>query len=158
MYAPYCNNDVTNILVDYPCQTIADFLKEELNRNNPLKEEFTVVKSTRCYDAFNIPLQDFPVLKIFRTSTTYATANKRGVAALSGQYGLVLPDQERLLPVLHWIDEQIADAFRQTHYRINTFLVPGSLVRSNYRTIISELGIPVYSFLRFDFNIFTDNE
>jgi hypothetical protein len=145
-------------LIDYPCQTIADYLKEELNRLNPLKDEFTIVKSTRCYDAFNIPLQDFPCLKIYRISTNYGTQSKRGVASLSGQYGLIMPDQERLLPVLHWIDEQLADAFRQMHYRINTFLVPGSLVRSNYRTLVSELGIPAYSFLRFDFSVFTDND
>jgi hypothetical protein len=158
IHKPYCANPINNLLIDYPCQTIADYLKEELNRLNPLKEEFTIVKSTRCYDAFNIPLQDFPCLKIYRVSTNYSTPNKRGVASLSGQYGLIMPDQERLLPVLHWIDENLADAFRQLHYRTNTFLVPGSLVRTSYRTVVSELGIPVYAFLRFDFSVFTDND
>lgn len=157
MYAPYCKNNTSNILVDSTCQTVADYLKEELNRLNPLKDNFTIVKSTRCYDAFNIPLQDFPVLKVYRNATTYPTDNQRGIESLSGQYGLIMPDQERLLPLLAWIDKQIADALRQMHFRINIFNTPDALLRSTYRTVISELGIPVYSFLRFDFSIYSDN-
>jgi hypothetical protein len=139
-----------NILIDKNLEYIVKFLKEELNRINPIPNTI-IVKSTRCYDAFNVPFQDFPLLKIYRQRSSYMPSNKR-ISSLQIQYGLVLPDQERLLPYLNWVDHNINRILSQSLWRINTFIVNSSK-NCDYRVLLNELGIPVYSFLRFNLSI-----
>ena len=146
-----CEQD---ILEDKVLTKIVTFIKEELNRNNPI-DNTIVVKSTRNYDAFNVPIQDFPLLKIYRQRTNYLNNNKR-ISSIQLQYGLVLPDQERLVPYLNWVDNQINKILSQSIWRIDVFIDKNSK-NCDYRVLINELGIPVYSFLRFNFNIVEGN-
>lgn len=147
----YCEQ---NILEDKILTKIVTFIKEDLNRNNPI-ENTIIVKSTRNYDAFNIPVQDFPLLKIYRQRTQYINNNKR-LSSLQLQYGLVLPDQEKLVPYLNWVDNQINKILSQSIWRINVFIDKNNK-SCDYRVLLNELGIPIYSFLRFNFNITEGN-
>ncbi len=142
-----CEKD---ILIDKNLLKIAEYLRDELNRINPIKNTI-IVKSIRNYDAFNVPVQDFPLLKVYRQRSSYLPNNKR-VSSIQLQYGLVIPDQEMLLPYLNWIDHNINRILSQATYRINIFIQPTSK-SCDYRVLLSELGIPVYSFLRFNFTI-----
>lgn len=146
-----CEQD---ILEDKILTELVTYIKDELNRNNPI-ENTTIVKSTRNYDAFNVPIQDFPLLKIYRQRTQYLNNNKR-ISNLQLQYGLVIPDQEKLLPYLNWVDNQINKALSQTVWRID-IIIDKNNKNCDYRVLMNELGIPIYSFLRFNFNITEGN-
>lgn len=146
-----CRQD---IIEDKILTKIVEYLKDELNRNNPI-ENTVIVNSTRNYDAFNVPITDFPLLKIYRQRSQYLNNNKR-ISNLQLQYGLVLPDQEKLMPYLNWIDNQLNLALSQTTWRID-IIIDRNNKSCDYRTLLNELGIPVYSFLRFNFSIIEGN-
>lgn len=146
-----CQQD---ILQDITCNKIAEYLKYKLNAANPL-EGLVIVNSTRSYDAFSVPVQDFPLLKVYRNSTQYRPSQVRQ-SRLTAQYGLILPDQERLLPLLNWVDDQISRALSYIKQDINVFVDQASK-SCDYRTLSNELGTPVYSFLRFNFVVTEGN-
>ena len=63
---------------DYLTGHIANYLKRELNRRaNEEGLNVSIINSYRLYDAFNVPVQDFPLIKVFRTSSQYSVSNKR---------------------------------------------------------------------------------
>lgn len=144
---PYDNEIINDTTLDI----IINYLKNYLNSANPIEYSQPIVKSTRNYDAFNIPVQDFPLLKIYRLKSNYRASNLR-ISQIQLQYGLILPDLEFLLPRLNWIDFKISEALTYSRELINIFIQPGSK-SCDYRTLINEIGTPVYSFLRFNFVI-----
>jgi hypothetical protein len=137
---------------DYLTGHIANYLKRELNRRAS-EEGLTVpiINSYRLYDAFNVPVQDFPLIKVFRTSSQYTVSNKR-LSSIQVHYSLVLPNLEVLLPYLNWVDYNINEVLSFALHDITVFIEPTSK-RCEYRTLMSELGTPIYSFLRFSFNV-----
>lgn len=137
---------------DYLTGHLANYLRDELNRRG-YSEGLTVpiINSYRLYDAFNVPVQDYPLIKVFRTSSQYTASNKR-ISSLQIHYGLVMPNLEELLPYLNWVDYNINEVLSFALHDINVFIEPTSK-RCEYRTLMNELGIPIYSFLRFSFNV-----
>ncbi|GAA6622894.1 hypothetical protein [Scytonema sp. NUACC26] len=139
----------TTIYNDCTTDCIVKYLKDELNRRNPIPNTL-IVNTTRNFDDYNVPTQDYPVLKVYRVRSQYMPSNKRK-STLQLQYGLALPEQYGLLPYLNWVDININKILSFAIHDINIFIEPMSKA-CEYRTLTTELGIPVYSFLRFSFN------
>lgn len=139
-----------DILQDTNLLCLGNYIKDELNRRNTI-DNTIIVRTVYNYDAYNIPISDLPVLKLSRQSSFYLPNNKRK-SSIELQYGLALPEHERLLPYLNWVDYNINQILSVTTQLKNIFVEETSK-RCQYRTLMSEMGIPVYSFLRFSFTI-----
>lgn len=129
---------------------LGNYIRDELNTRNTIPDTI-IVRSVYNYDAYNVPISNLPVLKLSRQSSFYLPNNKRK-SDVELQYGLALPEQEVLLPYLNWIDYNINQILSFVPHKLNIF-VEQTNKRCQYRTLMSELGIPVYSFLRFNFTI-----
>jgi hypothetical protein len=141
---------------DQSCLEIAKFLKQGLNDAYPQQ---VVVNGIRCYDAFNVPYSEFPLLKVYRLvdawegNTTYRTS--QGVIS----YSLVLPDQETLAPIMSWVSRhtnQLLIGHRLTCFGGSPDVIPSQGYRAEYRMMMNEITQKVHSFLRFTFNFKDD--
>lgn len=145
-----------NPLEDESCLEIATFLRDELNKAYP---DQTVVKGIRCYDAFNVPYTEFPLLKVYRLVDGW----KRNETVRESQavisYSLVLPDQEHLAPIMAWVSRHINQLL--IGHRIicgggSPDVMPEQGYRAEYRLMINEVSNKVHSFLRFTFTFKDD--
>lgn len=145
-----------NPLEDQSCKEIAEFLKRHLN------EAYTdrvVVQGTRYYDAFNVPYNEFPLLKVYRLSDQWErnenVRESQGVIS----YSLVLPDQETLAPIMAWVSRHINElliAHRLVCGGASPDVMPHQGYRAEYRVMMNEITNKVHSFLRFTF-VFKDD-
>lgn len=137
----------TDPFTDRTCTHLAEYLRDWLNAKHPQE---LIVKSVRAYDAFNVPYQEYPLLKVYRMSkegTINRNTKTRSQIAIS--YILVLPDLEQLTPVLNWVGDQIMDAlaaYRIDHEGCSPKIEPS--LRIDFRTMLNELTQRVHPFLR----------
>lgn len=145
--------------IDEAVDYIAKYLFEYIN-----KDYFTYIESHpglrqslgdiairtyKTYDAYGLANQEFPLLKVYRVSDNWKPGKLIRNSSISISYSLVLPQQDKLMPLLNWISYQINKHLMNTSCQVK--IEPG--VRVQYRTMMNELGQAIYSFLRADINI-----
>lgn len=141
---------------DNTIESLGLFLKDRLNqmyRDSASKYGYsigdTLVRTVKFYDAFSIQNTDFPLLKVYRVSTNFNHRSPSNNNTININYSLVLPEQERLQPLLHGISKAI-------NYSLLSPTSPLKIERGltfQYRTLISERSQPTYSFLTTSINI-----
>jgi hypothetical protein len=136
--------------LDPSCQKLALHIMNRLNRAYPAQ---TVVQSFRCYDAYNVPYGDYPLLKCYRLSDDGRfNQNDSNVQAVLA-YCLVLPDLEVLMPIMAWVRKQIVQGIAE--YNLNCageYPKIGDSYRAEYRTMLNELTQKVHTWLRVSFS------
>ncbi len=105
----------------------------------------------RDYDAFNVPNMEFPLLKIYRTQDFYKQTTVR-TSPIVAAYCLILPSQEDLQSSLAWVSKTMSKLLLDSLPRFCTF-TDNREIRVEYRTLLSEIGIPAYAFVRAYFTI-----
>jgi hypothetical protein len=144
---PYLYQDVV-------CHKIAQYLQTQLNLR--AKEEdpnLVVVNGIRSYDAFNVPLHEYPLLKVFRTGDSYFQAKTLRSSTLIARWCLVMPEQDTLQPLCNWVSWNINELLLDSNLNIcPTIFISDNAKRGEYRTLVNETGQVVYSFLNFYFN------
>lgn len=145
--------------VDESIDYIAKYLYEYINKDyfsyieaNPSIRQSLgdiAIRTYRTYDAYGVTNQEFPLLKVYRVSDNWKPGKLLRNSSISISYSLVLPQQDKLMPLLNWISYEINKHLLSPSCQVK--IDPG--VRVQYRTMINELGQAIYSFLRADINI-----
>ena len=107
------------------------------------------IRTYKTYDAYGLANQEFPLLKVYRVSDSWKPGKLIRSSSVSISYSLVLPQQDKLMPLLNWVSYQINKHLLNTSCQVK--IDPG--VRVQYRTMMNEVGQAIYSFLRADINI-----
>jgi hypothetical protein len=92
---------------DTQCDKIANFLQDKLNTISLENYKFKVVKSIRNWNDENIPITDFPCLKVFRNGDTFSTNSYKVTSQLTVQYGVVITANYKYTPALNQIGKYI---------------------------------------------------
>jgi len=92
---------------DTQCDKIANFLQTKLNTISLENYKFKVVKSIRNWNDENVPINDFPCLKVFRNADSYATHSFKVTSQLTAQYGVVISANYKYTPALNQIGKYI---------------------------------------------------
>lgn len=145
--------------VDEAVDYIAKYLYEYINKDyfsyiesHPAIRQSLgdiAIRTYRTYDAYGITNQEFPLLKVYRVSDNWKMGKLLRNSSISISYSLVLPQQDKLMPLLNWISYEINKHLLNPACQVK--IDPG--VRVQYRTMINEVGQAIYSFLRADINI-----
>lgn len=145
--------------VDESVDYIAKYLYEYINKDyfsyiesNPSIRQSLgdiAIRTYRTYDAYGVTNPEFPLLKVYRVSDSWKPGKLLRNSSISISYSLVLPQQDKLMPLLNWVSYEINKHLLSPTCQVK--IDPG--VRVQYRTMINELGQAIYSFLRADINI-----
>lgn len=145
--------------VDEATDYLAKYLFENINRDyfsyiesHPgLRQSLgdIAIRTYKTYDAYGLANQEFPLLKVYRVSDSWKPGKLIRSSSISISYSLVLPQQDKLMPLLNWVSYQINKHLLNTSCQVK--IDPG--VRVQYRTMMNEVGQAIYSFLRADINI-----
>lgn len=136
---------------DRACHNLACYLQKKLNESHP---EQTIVQSTRSYDAFNVPYTDYPLLKVYRLSDDGAIDLNQANCQAVISYSLVLPELEKLAPILAWVRKKIRlFLFSYNLEHGGEYPKVDKRYRAEYRNMLNEQTMKVHSFLRFNITI-----
>lgn len=109
------------------------------------------VMGIRSYDAFNVPNYEFPLLKVYRTSDSYSMGKTIRVSPVVAAYCLILPEQEELQGSMAWVSKTVNKLLLNSQSRFCAIVQEG--FRAEYRTMLNEMVMPVYAFLRMYFTV-----
>ncbi len=143
----------TPIYTDPPLETLATYLRNWLNaeftRQYPTVGQ-AIVKSYRTYDAFNVPYDQYPLLKVYRMFEDCSLEDEKDDVTIVVSYSLVYPELERLSPLIVWVRKEIGNALktRRITHRTCQPVLTSPRYRAEYRTMLNELTQKVHGFLR----------
>jgi hypothetical protein len=104
---------VPNILVDETLEKIALYLKTYLNKAVPedLKTKgILAVRTTMTADYMNVPLTEYPVLKLYRLSSQYKRDLSLRTSMIALTYSLSYPHLKAVPGLLNFIDYHMMNA------------------------------------------------
>lgn len=158
---------MTNILVDEPCQRIAEYLRDGLNRAYEVYQQRTpefdqtprlIVRHITTMNE-GLDLSCFPALKVYTLRTIYKPGTTIGVSPSVVEYCLAYPDIQDLPGLIKWVSDQINRLLRDYQTFHNPQCEP-QIGRDSFigerRIQINENRQALYPFLRFNFT-FTDH-
>lgn len=130
------------------CTDLADFLAVTLNEAYPQEN---IVRSVRHYDAYTVPLQSYPLLKVYRLSDVFSIDNSIRNSQMGLAYCLANTDLDRLPGVTNWVSENIILGLRKYNLHKQGCLEILGDIRANYRTLL-QLNQFIYQ-IDFSFSI-----
>lgn len=149
------------------CSHLAHFLKDELNGAyailrgiKPSLPEGLVVRSVRNYDAVNIPLSEFPLLKVYRTSDVFFPGTTKCRTSGAITYSLSYPQLDALPDLLYWVSK-ILNYSLLKYSRTHKAAVPSNNItpyRTDYLLTVNEQQQVAYPFLRMGFEFLDTND
>jgi len=89
---------------DELCYSLGHFLANFLNESY---DEAVVVRSMRTYDALQIPLALFPLLKVFRVSDTYKLQTTHSTSLVEISYNITFPEVEELPGLMSFVSDKL---------------------------------------------------
>jgi hypothetical protein len=127
------------------------YYTNQINALSTTTAKSLAVVGTRSWDAFNVPLHEFPLLKVYRTLDVYQRGTTLRTSPVIASYCLTLPEQEELQGGMAWISKTMAGLLLNSQTRLCTIIQEP--LQAEYRTLLGENASPVYAFLRFNFRI-----
>ena len=140
-------------ILDTYLNTLARHLKEGINKIGKDYYGFTdsnpVIRSYYLYDGYNVNLQDFPILKVYRELDTFTPETVKCESNIMLTYSLVLPQQERLAGQCYIVGRIIHSVCNNLLTKKNIDVVTNVKRRIEYRITQVEVGQPVIATLRY---------
>lgn len=127
------------------CADIAKFVATKLNDAYP-KE--LIVRSVKHYDAYNVPYQNYPLLKVYRTLDSYSIDGGIFDSQIGLAYCLLNAELDRLPGISSWVAENVILNLRLYSFYRSGYLEIANSIRANYRTLL-QLNQLIY---QIDFN------
>lgn len=117
-------------LVDPLIKEIADYVGAKLNAAYP---HATMVRSVEYYDTYNVPVSEFPLLKISRSTDVFSlqTANRQGQITLS--YCLANVAMQQLPGINNFVSTSVIHALRDFQLLNQMVIELGSQISVRYR-------------------------
>ena len=144
---------------DEYCRKLACFLRDFINEKyKEAQEENTdlpeglIIRNIRNYDAVNVPLAEFPLLKVYRLRDRFKRASETTDptdAAIT--YSVAYPDLDKLPDLLYWMGRQINLGLHSYQRRDKSLLPPAQDNRDytvEYLLTANEQLQVVFPFLR----------
>ena len=138
------------------------FVKETEASNNTIPENTIIIRSVRNYDAFNVPLSEFPLLKVYKNRDVFRKGTFFRTSQGAITYAVSYPQLEILPNLLDWVAYQI-NAGLLNYAKIEEDLLPmpnNESYSAEYLLSLNELTQTAFPFLRFNINFknFCDTE
>jgi len=127
---------------------LARFITNELNT---AYREHKVVETYRTYDAFQVPNQGYPLLKVFRTSDRLSFDDSISDTNISIAYCLLAPTLEMLPGLTKWVTYQMRAILQAYSMNLAGRLKFDQRFSVRYRTLY-QLGEIIYQ-LDFDLSL-----
>jgi hypothetical protein len=144
------------------CYKLGSFLTDELNQayerlrlRRPTElPKSIVVKTFRNFDDVNVPLSEFPLLKVYRSSEMFRPGTSFRDVTGTITYSVSYPDLRTLPDLLYWVSYKLHYLMEKYDLTVNEGL-PQRDIQQNHNTqyllTANELSQPIYPFLRFSF-------
>jgi uncharacterized protein YqfB (UPF0267 family) len=97
------------VLLDNVTNDIADLVKTFLNDCGDGVYGFKLVKTTRNWDDPNVPLNDHPVLKVYRLEDNFNVAHIRILTTVMIKYEIIIDKTYKTVPLLNLVGRLIHD-------------------------------------------------
>jgi len=147
--------NATQKLANFLYTFLNDEFKKEIEvSNNEIPSDTIVVRSVKNYDAFNIPLSEFPLLKVYKNRDVYKKGTFFRTSEGTITYAVSYPQLDLLPNLLDWVSYKINSGLM--HYaEIEQELLPNPNnvgYTAEYLLSLNEQTSVVYPFLRFNIN------
>lgn len=130
------------------------FDKEKEVSNGEIPQDTIIVRSIRNYDAFNVPLSEFPVLKVYKNRDIYRKGTFFRTSQGAITYSVSYPQLEVLPNLLDWVSYQINAGL--IHYdKIEEDLLPmpnNEPYSAEHLLTLQEQTQTAFPFIRFNVN------
>lgn len=107
------------------------------------------VRHYAIYDTYNAPTTAFPLLKVYRTNDDWRKGTTVRSSNIRVTYSLIVPDQEKLMPLLNWVSYQLQKLLITPSCKVKI----DSGLRVQYRTMMNEVGQNIHSFITADLTV-----
>lgn len=114
---------MVNLIVDSVTDTIAKHLKKNLNCFAEENYSFKLVNGIRNFNDPNVPVNEYPVLKVWRVEDSFQKDSQRILSTLQVQYGVVIDKNYKTVPLLNLVGRLI-------HSYVFTILDSGDIITS----------------------------
>lgn len=151
------------MLLDKRCHSLALYLAEGLNKKliTDTNTNEVAVRSIRTYDALSVPLEQFPLLKVYRLTDVFRPNTIHCNSSAVITYSLTFTDAERLTGILKWTTNALNLLLLEYNMEFPDYIkpVPSPLggYRFEYRTFANDVIKQAYPFLRVNITL-KDNE
>lgn len=112
-------------------ENLGDYIAEQINAAYPDRE---IVRTIRYYDAYLVPSQSFPLLKVFRESQREEADNPLQTVNINIAYCLNMVDIDIQAGISTYITRQIIDAVKRYALEFKCFKLIGEF-SSRYRSL-----------------------
>ena len=140
------------MITDQTVKTITDFVKQELNKKSQEVLNINLVNSVRYFDDPNVPLTDYPMLKVFRTTDLFFPQSTKQTSQLTLRYCLSYEQMDQIAPLTAIISKLLNSILNDSFSKIQIEIL-SKPQRAEYRTLYSENLSAVYAFLNYYFEI-----
>jgi hypothetical protein len=151
LYSEYCLNISPEI--DGVTQEIGVYLASGLNCYfQKFEPDLYAVKDVISYDAIDVDLSRFPLLKVYRINEVFEGRQSTTSAVIA--YCLAFPETDKLPGLLRWVSRvinELLENYRHQHENCSLQIVAEAR-KHEYRIMVNELAQPVYAFLRVNFS------
>lgn len=152
MNNPY-QDKLTNRIARYLTDGLNDYLTRYNREAKVTGDKWDVaVVAYRDYDAFDVGLEQFPLLKVFRVAESFTPRTTKATTTLRITYCLAYPQLEQLASLMKWAALTINELLLEADKSLNIIDPPGGAYRADYNTFMGQNGQPVYAFLSFTAN------
>lgn len=120
--------------IDTQCDVIANYLQENLNILSKDNYSFKIVNTFRNWDDRNIPIIDYPCLKVYREADVFSINTYKTTSQIKIEYGVILTANYKYIPALNQIGKYIhtliavVDEYDSSIIVSNTFQPSGRII------------------------------
>ena len=144
---------INNIFSDPVILKILYFLRDRLNDLGQEYHKINLVKGVRDYDSFNVPLTEFPLLKVYRVSDSFVPNCNKVISFVKVDYCLSYPQNENLSSVCNNITKYIHRVINRLDTEINLTVDKGASRQGGYQILSNSNSQSVYAVISYTFTI-----
>lgn len=127
-------------------------LKDRLNYYGQKDFRINLVNGIRDFDTYNVPLTEFPLLKVFRTSDIFKPDTAKKISTIKIEYCLSYPNQENLSSVCNNINRYIHHIINSLESQINLSIIKNDR-QSAYKIVGGANSQSVFGVVEYVFSI-----
>lgn len=143
---------MANFIVDKTCDDIANYLGKKFNLITKEKYKFLFIKSTRNWNDKNVPLNDYPVLKVYRSGDKYRIRNYKVFSNITIEYVFALKQDARYVPFLNYFGKILHSLMGGIEEILNITISPLGEITGNIE-ILNEKSGNVFGIYTYNFSI-----
>jgi hypothetical protein len=139
--------------VDTQCDKIAKYLQSELNLLAKDNYSFKFVNTYRNWDDRNIPVIDYPCLKVFREADVFALTGHKSTSQIRVEYGVILTANYKYVPALNQIGKYIHTLITYIHEHDNEIMISNSFQPSGRIIFTEGTGDYIFGWYSYEFAV-----